>query len=195
MLRQTLSASRQSFRGCPGFETRLILRPVGRSDRLAKRIALRNIPLGGLDRLDATPPLPALGFDLAHFFTRMIPAAVVAEEFRRGHGRMRYRMVAGGGREWSWDEKRPGSFRAAILSRLPACRCWREPSCTEEHFMPLIPDRILAADPRYVNSMMTGIGSRTSRRIWLRPRRSEATGSISAAVAKVELSLPAINGR
>ena len=46
--------------------------------------------------------------------------------------------------EWRGDGKRPGNFRPAILFRLPACRCWREPSCTAEHFMPLTP----RSDPR-----------------------------------------------
>src|ERR1035437_6805869 len=53
-----------------------------------KCVALCDPDLGGLNTFDATPPLSALGFDLAHFFEGVVSLAMVTVcgFRRRWHG-------------------------------------------------------------------------------------------------------------
>ena len=76
-------------------DARLSFRPIYGSNSLTKRITLGNVTLGCLDRLDTTPLLPALGFNLAHFFAGMVPCTVVAENrFRSRHELTKWQMAS-----------------------------------------------------------------------------------------------------
>ena len=73
-----LSSAHQSFGIESGLDPRLIFRSVDGGDGLAEGIALSTGYPGCHDRFYAAPLLAALGFDLAHFLTGMVLAAVVA---------------------------------------------------------------------------------------------------------------------
>jgi len=65
----------------------LISRPVISSDGLTEGVAQSAALLGSLNGLDATPFLPTFSFDLAHFWTGMMPTTVIAVNgFWGGHG-------------------------------------------------------------------------------------------------------------
>jgi len=83
----TLTPSQQSFSMESGRAACLISRPIISSDGLAEGIALSTALLGGLDRLDAAPFLPALGCYLTHLLAWVVSGAVVTVNgFSRGHG-------------------------------------------------------------------------------------------------------------
>jgi hypothetical protein len=73
-----LSPGQQALGMQFGLDPRLIFRRVDGGDGLAEGIALSAGYLGCRDGLDAAPPLASFGFDLAHFLTGMMSAAVVA---------------------------------------------------------------------------------------------------------------------